>query len=180
MFSRPPSPPPAPHSISRGVLLPGRCPARGRHQPAAAARSRARSDWRHAALRHQRVPLPSTIQPPPPRVCWVGRGRCFDPRCSGLSALSLRSLALALGQGGSGGRGGVGRVCWVGAQGGASVPPCAAVVRVQKSEVTSSQAPKLQNYYVISSELFPPRSRCRGPRIPRFLDQTKTLLIFGN
>ena len=67
MFSRPPSPPPAPHSISRGVLLPGRCPARGRHQPSAAARSRARSDWRHAALRHQRIPLPSTIPPPPPR-----------------------------------------------------------------------------------------------------------------
>jgi hypothetical protein len=41
-----------------------------------------------------------------------------DP--GGLSALSLRALALALGQGGSGGRGGVGRVCWVGAQGGAS------------------------------------------------------------
>ena len=47
--------------------MPGRCPARGRHQPSAAARSRARSDWRHAALRHQRIPLPSTIPPPPPR-----------------------------------------------------------------------------------------------------------------
>ena len=70
-----------------------------------------------------------------------GARAVFRPRCSpgGLSALSLRSLALALGQGGSGGRGGVGRVCWVGAQGGASSATNRAAVcsRGARTEVRS-------------------------------------------